>query len=149
MLICSKCGAKTEFLRTEKEWHHEFERPCYEEIEINECPVCGAKDTMEEAISCILCGEEFSDFTKEGDICDECIERYETVGEALAVGAVNTLEVKGINGFAASVLSTEQINKILTKWVEENFVDHSKYVKEYLEEDKTYFIDWLTEKYGD
>ena len=149
MFICSKCGAKTEHLRVEKEWHHEFEAPCYEEIEINECPICGAKETMEIGVECNLCGQAFLDFTNEGNVCDECIEKYETVGEALSVGAVNTLDVKGINGFIVSVLSTEQINKILGKWVEENFIDHSKPVKAYLEEDKVYFIDWIENKYGE
>lgn len=148
MLICSECMGKTDRLRTEKSWHLELDPPSVEEIQIEVCPCCGARDTLSEAVECSFCGGEFLDIDNFGNICDECLEKYETVGEALAIGAENTLEVKGINGFAASVLSVEQINKILIKWVEENFVDHSKAVKEYCEDDKTYFVDWIEERYG-
>lgn len=149
MLVCSHCRMLVDHLDTEKEWHLECDRPTFEEIEINVCPHCGAKDTVVKASKCPICGEHYYNEKEIDEPCDDCIEKYETVGEALAIGAENTEEVKGINGFAASVLSVEQINKILIKWVEENFVDHSKAVKEYCEDDESYFAEWITEKYGD
>ena len=61
---------------------------------------------------------------------------------ALTIGSINPKSVE-INGFIAAVLSQDQIDKILTKWVEENFIDHGKPVVDYLEEDKSYFSEYL------
>jgi hypothetical protein len=76
------------------------------------------------------------------------LEDYETVGEALEIGAKNLVSVDGINGAVASMLPVEQINAILIKFVEENFIDHSNAVVKYCEEDKGYFSEYLADKYG-
>jgi hypothetical protein len=110
--------------------------------------LCHCGGEFVEAEKCPVCGEWF-DNTNMNGVCEVCVEACETVGEALAIGAENTESVDGINGFVASVLSVEQINKILTKWVEENFTDHSKDVVKYCEEDKMYFADWISDKYGE
>jgi hypothetical protein len=77
------------------------------------------------------------------------LEDYETVGEALEIGAKNLVSVDGINGAVASMLPVEQINAILIKFVEENFIDHSNTVVKYCEEDKGYFSEYLADKYGE
>jgi hypothetical protein len=44
------------------------------------------------------------------------------------------------------LLSKEQIGEILTKWVEENFTDHSKPIIEYCENDKGAFSENVKER---
>lgn len=138
MLVCDTCGKLIE----DDELGYGYE-PHGERTP--NCCSCGGD--FIEATKCRVCGKHF-DSTHLHGVCECCLEEYETVGEALAIGEENTEDVE-INGFIATVLTKEQINKILTKWVEENFVDHSKAVVDYCEDDKSYFADWIADKYGD
>ena len=147
MFVCNRCGETKPFLEIVKQNHGvtSLGDQINETIEVDRCS-CGG--TFVNAKECAICGKWFDD-TEINGVCEVCVEACETVGEALAIGAENTESVDGINGFVASVLSVEQINKILTKWVEENFTDHSKDVVKYCEEDKMYFADWISDKYGE
>lgn len=139
MLICNKCGCTVE----------EYEIKTYRESYGEEIPdySCSCGGELVEAKQCPICEKWF---VEEGAcaVCETCMKEYETVGEALDVGDRAKVSVEGINGFIAEVLPVEQINKILTKWVEENFTDHSKPVVDYCENDKDYFCDYLAEVYG-
>ena len=146
MFVCKKCGNLVEQIPTTKQCHGHTSLGQRLEETVDCLCHCGGE--FVEATECKVCGEWF-DNSDMNNVCEVCIEEYETVGEALEIGAENTESVEGINGFVANVLSVEQINKILTKWVEENFIDHSTEVIKYCEEDKLYFSEWIQQKYGD
>lgn len=147
MLICNCCGNLIEDYELKKTYqchgYTSLGQPLEEEID--ECCSCGGEYVR--ASKCKICGEWFDNEDLYG-ICEGCLEEYETVGTALEIGENDTTSVE-INGFVASVLSAEQINKILAKWVEENFTDHSRDVVKYCEEDKAYFSDYLADKYAE
>ena len=97
---------------------------------------------------CRICRKKFREENLYQGLCRTCIKEWETVGDALEWGEERTENIQ-INGFVAHVLSEEQINKILAKWCEENFVDGSKDVVEFCELDKFEFVGHIAEKYGD
>ena len=133
MLVCNKCGK----IRESRELGYAVESHGERHLDTN----CSCGGEFVPATRCSLCGKWF-DGTDLHGVCEVCLDDNETVGTALAIGSVNTEQVK-INGFIATVLSQGQIDKILTKWVEENFTDHSKPVVDYLEDDKSYFSEYL------
>ena len=139
MLVCTHCGE----LYNESDL--KYVRESHGEVHCDYNCHCGGE--LIQAHQCSVCGEYF-DNTELHGVCEECLEEYETVGMALEIGAENTTSVDGINGAVAHLLSIEQMNKILIKWVEENFVDQTKPIVAYLEYDKSYFSDYLAEKYG-
>ena len=146
MLVCDRCGMlmQEELLKSHREIHGHtmLGQALAEEIVDLECR-CGG--TFKEATKCEVCGEWFDNEGFHG-VCEECFDEYETVGVALEIGAENTVSVEDINGFIAECLSSEMINKILGKFVEEHFVDRCKQVIRYCEEDKEYFSDFIREK---
>ena len=146
MFVCKNCENLVEEIPTTKQYH-DYTSLGQRLEETIDC-LCHCGGEYVEAEQCKVCGEWFDNCELHG-VCEVCLEDYETVGEALAIGEENTESVDGINGFVASVLSVEQINKILTKWVEENFTDHSTFVVKYLEADKSYFSEYLEDKYGE
>jgi hypothetical protein len=138
MYVCDKCGE----LISENELHYVTEMHGERHLSMV-CP-CGGEFIP--ATKCLVCGEWF-DNTELHGVCEVCLDEDETVGTALELGAYGLEKVDGINGFIADVLSVEQINKILTKWVEENFTDHSKAVKDYIYADKMAYSEFLENKY--
>ena len=145
MLICNKCG----MLKNEDEIESYYE--CHGTTSLGarleeqcfdyDCD-CGGE--FVEALECEVCGEWFDNTDLHG-VCECCIEEYETVGDAILYGEEDMHSVD-INGFVSSVISTEQINAILIKWVEENVIDHSKVVIKYCEKDKSSFSDFVYER---
>ena len=138
MLVCNKCGTLVE----DNELGYVTEAHGERHLDTN----CKCGGEFIPATQCKICGKWF-DNTELHGICEVCLGEEETVGNALEIGSYSTEKVDGINGFVADVLSVEQINKILTKWVEENFTDHSKAVVDYLESDMSAFADFLEDKY--
>ena len=149
MYICNRCGEliQDDELGTTTQCHgySSLGQPYIEVCDDDRCN-CGGR--FVEATKCKVCGEWYDSNDYDYDVCEVCTEEYQTVGDALEYGAEDTTDVE-INGFVASVLSEEQINRILIKWVEENFVDHSKDVIAYCEEDKLCFTEYLIKKYGE
>jgi hypothetical protein len=139
MLVCDRCGTVVEHcdLPYVTEMHGERHK--------NTVCTCGGEFIP--ARQCKLCGTWFDNTDLHG-ICEGCLSEEETVGNALELGSYSQEKVS-INGFIAEVLTPKQINKILTKWVEENFVDHSKAVVDYLEGDMSAFAEFLEDKYGE
>jgi hypothetical protein len=80
-------------------------------------------------------------------VCEACIEAHETVADVLEFGENDTEKIE-INGFVASALSVEQINSILAKWVNENIIDHSKEVLNYINRDRALFSEHIEYEFG-
>ena len=137
MYVCNRCG----LLKDERNMRVVVEP----HGETHENHICRCGGEFVEATKCKICGHYF-DNTELFGVCEGCISEEETVGNALEVGDLNRVDAK-VNGFIANVLTENQINKILGKWVEEHFTDHSKAVVEYLENDKGYFSEFLDDKY--
>lgn len=135
MLVCNKCGK----LRESSELGYAIESHGERHLDTN----CSCGGDFIPATQCKLCGKWFDDTDLNG-VCEVCLEEHETVGTALEMGDTSRTMV-AVNGFIAEVLDEEQINKILTKWVEENFVDHSKSVVDYCEYDKSCFSEFVEE----
>ena len=148
MYICERCGnvIEDDEFPTEVQCHGYTSLGDSFDETIDGCCSCGGEYV--EAYQCKVCGEWFAEDDLCYDVCDDCVKENETVAEALSIGEEYTEQVD-INGFVAKVLSVEQINNILSRWVEENFVDRSKDVVEYCGESRDGFCDWLADKYGD
>lgn len=133
MLVCTRCGAtkRTEELKFVYEPHGEKH--------LNYNCRCGGE--FIKATKCKVCGEWF-DNTELHGVCEECLEEYETVETAMAIGAYSTKK-REINGFFADILTTEMINDILGKYVEEHYTDHSTAVKDYLYADKSAYSEYI------
>jgi hypothetical protein len=144
MLICNHCGHRAESLNSGRIYNDNL-LGGYIDQKDTTCPCC-KKGDMILATQCSFCGSWF-DNTELHGVCEMCLEEHETVGEALEFGECRTEKVE-INGFIANVLSTEKINEILTKYVEENFTDHSKPVIDYCEYDKSDFSEYVENKVG-
>lgn len=148
MLICEHCG------RLIEDYELKFDTECHgytslgQALEEKVPKSCSCGGSYVKAARCKICDNWFQNLDPYG-VCDDCLEEYETVGEALKMGEDDLQVVDGINGFIAECLSVDMINKILIKWVEENFTDHSNPVVNYCEADKSYFAEWIADKYGD
>lgn len=138
--VCNTCGhlVEEENLKYVVEPHGE------RHIDYN-CNCCHKGELIEASI-CKVCGKPF-DNTELHGVCEGCLEEYETVGEAIKYGSESKVNVS-INECLAYLLTENEIERILTKWVEENFTDRSKPIVEYCESDKSAFSEYLEEKYG-
>ena len=142
MFICERCGETCEFPEIKIVSHATRENP--EEKEMCRCS-CGGK--LVEATQCDICGSWFDGRDMDG-VCECCLDEHATVENALKIGKFDKAKVY-VNEFIAFALSEEMINKILTKWVEENFVDGSKIVREYCENDIGFFSSFIKDKLGE
>ena len=138
MYVCNKCGT----LKSEEEMNYVRESHGERHLDMN----CNCGGEFIPATKCSVCGEWF-DNTELHGVCEFCLEEYETVGEAIKYGSENKVNVS-INECLAYLLTENQIERILTKWVEENFTDRSKPIVEYCENDKSAFSEYLEKKYG-
>ena len=139
MLVCNRCGTLVEDneLGYVTEMHGERHRNT----------VCRCGGEFIPATQCKLCGTWF-DNTELHGVCEGCLEEYETVETAIEIGSYST-EMREINGFFADILTTEMINDILGKYVEEHYTDHSTAVVDYLEADKSAYSEYLECEYGE
>lgn len=139
MLVCTRCGMLV------NEGDLKYVTEPHGETHLDTVCHCGGE--LVEAKKCKVCGKWF-DSTDLHEVCECCLYEFETVETAINIGAENT-EKRDINGFFADILTTDMINSILGKWVEENITDHSRSVIDYLEDDKMYYSQYLEEKYGE
>lgn len=98
-----------------------------------------------EATKCELCGEWFDDTDLNG-VCECCLDEHETVDNAIDYGAEHTATIDGINGAVTYLLTTEEINEILIRWIKENFTDTSYGISEFICSEQFDFSEWLKEK---
>ena len=142
MYICNICGHTQEELETKRVYDDNLLGGYMDETVIY-CSCCSHGELVE-ATECPVCGELF-DNTELHGVCECCLEKYETVGDALEYGE-GCLDKVHINGFIAYALDEKKINEILTKYVEEHFTDHCKEVKDYCSDDKSAFCDFVIER---
>ena len=139
MFICERCGEMCEYPEIKVVAHETRENA--EEKEMCRCS-CGGK--FVEAKQCEICGKWFDNRNMDG-VCECCLDEHATVKNALAIGKIDYTSVN-VNEFVAFALSEQMINKILTKWVEENFVDGTPIVRKYCENDIGFFSDFVKDK---
>lgn len=137
MLVCNKCGK----LRESSELGYAIESHGERHLDTD----CSCGGDFIPATQCKICGRWFDDTDLHG-VCEVCLEEHETVGVALEIGDANRENVE-INSFIASILNPDRINRILEKWVEEHYTDHSDAVIDYLEADMSAFAEFLEDKY--
>lgn len=148
MLICTNCHKTIESLATERENHNECDRPCYEEVEINVCPHCGALDSVVKASRCKICGDYFhAEDGYDYDFCDACADEYKTLDNAIKVGRECLVSVSGINEFVSYVLSPEKINEILIEHIRNNPPDEST-IRDYCDGDIPWFEEWVKKNFS-
>ena len=142
MYVCNICGHLVEELTTARVYDDNLLEGYIDET-VTACPCCKHGELIEATI-CAVCGKPF-DGTELNGVCECCLEEYETVESALEIGEQETEKVD-VNGFIAEILTPDQINKILTKWVEENIMDHSPKVVDFCEYDLSWFSDFVKDK---
>lgn len=147
MYICERCGnvIEDDEFPTEVQCHGYTSLGDSFDETIDGCCSCGGEYV--EAYQCKVCGEWFSEDDLCYDVCDDCRKAYATVSYALEQGKNDTTTVT-INGFVADALTEEEINRILAKWMTENFTDGSKVVVDYLNNDEEYYAERLIKEYG-
>ncbi len=112
--ICRKCEEvfDEDELNTVRDRVSDYAGGSYETF--CEC-TCGGE--YAEAKQCCDCGEYFAEDEMSGEYCSECLKKQATIENAIESGKDADTEIS-INGFAAYVFSTEEINKILIDAIE-------------------------------
>lgn len=146
MLICKKCNTTLKRLPIEKFVHYELDYPVTEYLEVNYCENCGARDYIQEASRCMVCGGFSAEYDERSFcICKECVDQYKTVENALKIGNEYPCNAE-INEFVATIFTNEEINNILIDYVKSNYKDLQK-AKEYCEQDPFWFEEWIEMEY--
>lgn len=150
MYICDECGnvvcehdlqTRKDFKPVEMSLHTDW---CYETM----TAPCECGGEFVKAKKCEICGEYIPE---DGlDLCDNCIEKGETLENALKIGDENNISVE-INGFLASMFEKDEIEEILTRELKRADVDFIKSsirekVSNYLNEDVDSFVQFLKEE---
>ena len=144
MQICKDCGTVFK----------DDECPTYEEdygfetgVGFKSCTQtfeeCGCGGDLTEAKQCEICGEWEDPDNLIEDICERCFEEKSTFENAIGFGAENKEYVE-INGYLASEFTSEQIERVLLKELEEakKLGIKTKH-KEFCLKDKEDFAIWL------
>jgi hypothetical protein len=144
MYICNSCGRLIDELPTSSQCHGYtgLGDELREEFAETEC-YCGSE--FVEARQCKICGGYYSDEDYPYDVCECCAEEYQSLKIALEIGSNNTEKIN-VNGFVAHMLTEEEINKILTKHILDNFAEDKTNVSDYCKNDMDYFADLIIEK---
>lgn len=137
---CDHCGREFEEPDIVTETHG-LDSPPYEEIGV--CPYC--KGWFEEMHKCKICGEHYTDDGLTSGVCDACIYEDVTFDRCLRYGA-DCEESIAINGFIASVLDAETINRILAEEVRKASQIIPLNLDDFVEEDKSWFAEKLIEE---
>lgn len=140
--ICNLCG----HIKYEDEFEYVTEPHGERHLDFT-CHCCGHGNYIK-AEKCKVCGEFFdgSENSELCEVCDDCLEKHYTIEEALKYAEEGYTTSVEINSFIASALTEKQINEILTKYVEEHFTDHCKEIKDYCNDDKSAFCDFVIER---
>lgn len=142
MHICNLCGKTVE--DDNVDCKYDYSRRITEVYTV----ACECGGELVRATECKICGEWFAE-NGNSQVCDDCIDNYQTVSTAIEFGSdPNSAKSVEINHLVATLLSEEQINKILCKFVEENFVDYSKPIKDYFSDCFCDYLEFIEHKYG-
>lgn len=110
-----------------------------------ECPKYGSED-IEEGMECCVCGEVHIEENMIGQVCNDCLNKSVTFGNALRYGKERKESVE-IHGFLKWIYSAEEIESILLKNLQEASTEWRKRMtEEYLTDDKYDFADFIFEK---
>ena len=143
MYMCEDCG------NFYSEPITEFDGSDFDTPSLSTCE-CGRR--LVETGMCKVCGKWFP--TEDYAICNSCVEECKTLENALSMGAECTENI-AINGFLAfyfggiyvseleDILKAEILKKMQTD--EQVVLD---VVDKYCEFDRTYFIEWLEDKWN-
>ena len=139
MYICEDCGKIYEDEEAEDVY---ATTGYYNLVNIEPCS-CGGN--LVKAKRCEKCDE----FMPEDNLalCDSCIEEYETLENALEIGA-DYEEKVSLNGFFASAFTKEEIESILLetfKAKDEKIKKNA--IKQYCEDDYSYFMGVVDKKW--
>lgn len=129
MLICEDCGNTFKTPKPYIEPHGETN--CF-------CPYCGSSH-FDERVGCEICGEDFavsSDKLHNG-ICEECLLEYKDNYDVLKKIALDESPY-GLSTIFMEVLGKAEMQTILFKYIKDNKIDCSKYIKG--------DIDWFADK---
>lgn len=146
MLVCNYCGTVIDErdLKTRTQIHDYTDlQPLKETIVDYDCEHCG-KGEYVKAAECKVCGTWFNDEAGLG-VCDCCLENAETFENAVKLGREDTKDIE-INGFLASLFSTEKINDIIEQYAEQHFTDHCSEISAYFWKNKTYLAEMIIEE---
>ena len=141
MYICDRCGHIEERLGYARIYGDNLLEGYMDEVD-DTCPCCKRGQLLEAAI-CPICEKPFDNSELHG-VCEVCLEKAETVENALKIGDVSRENV-GINSFISSVLTEDRINHILENYVEQHYTDHCKEVVKFCEDDLGEFSDFVKE----
>jgi hypothetical protein len=117
MLKCERCSA----IFDESELRCVFDpvgecgdRTAY--VERGLCPECG-NDEYEEAFECAVCGEYFTTDELAGNICRECLHKYDRDFETCREASLGWSEKVEINALLASLFTPSDIEDILFDYI--------------------------------
>lgn len=104
------------------------------------CPYCD-DDELTEVFACDVCGEYFEHLNGiSAAICDGCLQKAATVGNAFKVGAANLTH---INGFFEQLFTHEEIESILMREAKARNLPTEDDAREYIMQDPQWFADFL------
>ena len=153
MYICKKCGEITEDIPYKVTSRGYFNS--YDDFELPDgtegrCD-CGGK--VVEAVQCVVCGEYVPLDESNSSVCEYCLDEEAEASPyeyGLKIGADNKTDIY-INGLIPSILSTEEIEKILLAYIDENNMNIDNFNKKcerYCREDMYCFSQYVEEKHG-
>lgn len=146
MYICVDCGKIYEDEEVETnvglEEYNEgyYGTPSPKFLQVDECASCGGN--LEKAVECKKCG----DFIASDKVfCESCLSNYETLDNALEIGADYKTMIS-LNGLFAFAFTTKEIEDILLEKLNESN-NLKNIIKSYCEEDISYFNDFAEAKW--
>lgn len=143
MLVCQECGREIHE-DDETSWYESrgeyWGTPCAEKV--SGCPYCGGE--LVKKRQCVICGQEtVEQYIR---VCDDCLSDYENIENCLEIGVENAIEIK-LNEFFTFTFTNEEIEEILLEHLSRDKEKMTKAIKDYCECDKSYFADWVEEKW--
>ena len=131
MCECHNCGRRFKEPDIVTEPHGE---------KVGVCPFCHGY--YEAVYPCRICGEHFTDDELTSGVCDECIYEDVTIDRCIRYGEYCEENI-AINGFIASVLDAESINKILIEEVKKASQIIPIDLDEFVDSDKSWWAEQL------
>jgi DNA-directed RNA polymerase subunit RPC12/RpoP len=146
MYICKRCGATTEY--PEIKITERATRYSPEEKEQSRCE-CGGH--FVEAERCVACGEYYPTDELKSNVCEYCLDEHAESSPyqyGLEIGEDNKTDVY-INGLIPSLLTPDEINKILLDYIYKNcnnIKNFNRKCEKYCREDMDCFAQYVEEK---
>ena len=108
------------------------------------CPNCGGD--FEETVKCSICKGEFLEDELNGGVCKECIDEYRNQTSVCVDIAVQegTKTKINVNYLVASLLTEEEINRILIEYIKEEKPNAD--CGAYIDEDISWFVEMLSKE---